>query len=329
MQNDERTFDLLLSKYLTREISGEEQEMLFSLVMQSQSFREQYEKAAKLNAVLHVPVFESRKESDYLSLKIKNEPKKTAPFDRLGRLGRIAAAIALVLVSSTGAIYLHSRFKPAEEICWTEASTQFGGQTRLVLPDGTVAWVNAKSELKYSTLFGSSDREIHLKGEGYFEVARNEDLPFSVRAGDMTVTATGTQFNVRSYPDDNEWEVDLMEGGVDVDVIGKSFALTPDHKITYDRTAGTAVVEQFDTAMAAQWTKGKLAFYQASIPEIYKMLERHFNVRIAIDSEELKEEYFLGSISLNMSLSAILSYLDVDNKYKVEIKDDIIVVKNK
>jgi ferric-dicitrate binding protein FerR (iron transport regulator) len=97
----------------------------------------------------------------------------------------------------------------------------------------------------------------------------------------------------------------------------------------WDRKAGKAQVETIDAGMAMQWTKGKLSFYQASIPEIYRMLERHFNVRIEIGSEELKTEYFLGSINLEMSLSGILSYLDIDKKYRVEVKDDIIIVKNR
>jgi len=60
--------------------------------------------------------------------------------------------------------------------------------------------------------------------------------------------------------------------------------------------------------------------------EIYKMLERYFNVTIHIESERLKDEYFFGSINLEMSLSQILDYLDMDKKYKIEMKDNIIYI---
>ena len=324
-----QSFDTLLNRYLTGSISDEEREMLFSMVMCSPRCRESYEKAAKLNTLLRVPVFDSHLEADYRSLVRQRNLGAGRPRRMLAVLRRVAAAAVLVLVSSTLSVWLYSKSQPALPVGTVETSTPLGGQTRIMLPDGTVAWVNAKSELKYGSGFGSTDRNLTLEGEGYFEVAKDERLPFRVHAGKMTVSATGTRFNVRSYPDDRKWEVDLSEGGVDISVSGRSFSLSPDQRVVYDRDADLARVEQSVADLASRWTTGKISFHQASIPEIYRMLERHFDVRIEIGSEELKKEYFLGSINLDMSLSAILSYLDIDKKYRVTLRDSVIVVDKK
>ncbi|MDR0748184.1 MAG: FecR family protein [Tannerellaceae bacterium] len=335
MPENDPLFDRLLAKYFLRNISVEDKETLFSRIMQSPADKDRYEKAAKLNALLHLSVFESHKQDDYrlLKEKIANPPDKQSGRNKTRRIPlfrRIATAVILVVLSSAGSVYLHDKYTHQEEqLRWIETSTPLGGQTRLLLPDGSVAWVNAKSELKYSSRFGTANRNLYLDGGAYFEVNKHKELPFSVRTGDMEVIATGTTFNICSYSEDNKSEVVLLEGGVDIIISDKRYSLVPDEKMIYDKTSASATIEQTDTQMVARWIKGKLSFYQASIPEIYRMLERHFNVRIQIDDDELKNEYFLGSINLGMNLSEILRCLDVDKKYKIEVRNDVIVIKRK
>ncbi len=335
MEDKDLLFDRLLTEYISQTISAEDKELLFSMVGKSDVYKRRFEEVARLNTLLHLPQFKSTKDSDYLLLKEKlqfnsTHKNKGRKISWYGMLRKLAAAAVILTIVSLGSIYLYEKTLVIDDVSrQLVASTPLGGQTRLLLPDGSVAWINAKSELKYDVGFGTTDRRLHLQGEAYFEVNKNEKLPFSVSAGDMEVIATGTIFNVRSYIDDNKWEVNLLEGGVDVVVSDKRYTLHSDEKAIYDKTTASVTVEPTDARMAAQWTNGKLSFYQASIPDIYKMLERHFNVRIQIDCEELKEEYFLGSINLEMSLSEILSYLDIDKKYKIEITNDVIVVKRK
>ncbi|MDR1369404.1 MAG: FecR family protein [Dysgonamonadaceae bacterium] len=331
MQDKDLLFDKLLTGHMSRINSHQDEELLFSMILESDVYKKHYEEVAGLNTLLHLPYFKSNQNKDYLLLKDKLQYKnKGKRITWYGMFTKVAAAAAILIVVSLGSIYLYretveknSTFKQME------VSTPLGGQTRLLLPDGSVAWINAKSELKYGDGFGKTDRRLYLEGEGYFEVVKNEQIPFSVHAYDMEVIATGTIFNVRSYKEDNEWEVDLLEGGVDILVANKRYTLHSDEKAIYNKASALVTVESVDAHLTARWIKGKLAFYQASIPDICKMLERHFNVRIRIDSEELKEEYFLGSINLEMSLSEILNYLDVNKKYKIELKDDVIILKNR
>lgn len=335
MQDKDQLFDRLLTEYISQTISSGDKETLFSLVCESEVYRKRFEEIARLNTFLRLPHFHSNKEQDALRLEkemriCSDHKKKERTGYGYSRFMKVAAAALLFFLISFGSIYIYKQTGETNVIAGQiEIATPTGGKTRLVLPDGSIAWINSKSELKYGRGFGTTDRRLYLKGEGYFEVSKKQDLPFSVSAGDMEIIATGTVFNVRSYADDKKWEVDLLEGGVDVLISDKRYSLESNEKIVYDKKSASVTIESVQANLSIQWTKGKLSFYQASIPDIYKMLERHFNVRIQIDSEELKDEYFLGSIHLEMSLSEILSYLDVDKKYKIEIKDDVIIVKKR
>ena len=67
---------------------------------------------------------------------------------------------------------------------------------RMLLPDGSVAELNGDSRIEVD--FSPAGRHIQLlEGEAHFVVVRNQERPFYVTAGAVTVRAVGTAFNVR------------------------------------------------------------------------------------------------------------------------------------
>ena len=95
-----------------------------------------------------------------------------------------------------------------------EVEAPSGSQTRLHLPDGTTVLLNSDSRITYAQDFGVNSREVTLQGEGYFEVAHNQKIPFYVKTEDVQVRVLGTKFNFRDYPEDGEVVVSLIEGKV-------------------------------------------------------------------------------------------------------------------
>lgn len=90
----------------------------------------------------------------------------------------------------------------------------YGSKTKLYLPDGTLVWLNAGSKMSYAQDFGINERSLNLSGEAYFEVTRNEEIPFKVHTEELDVKVLGTKFNFRNYKDDLEAKVCLLEGKV-------------------------------------------------------------------------------------------------------------------
>ena len=74
--------------------------------------------------------------------------------------------------------------------------------------------LNAGSKITYSQGFDVNNRDLALEGEGYFEVKRNEEIPFEISTKELGLTVLGTKFNFRNYADDEEAVVKLLEGEV-------------------------------------------------------------------------------------------------------------------
>lgn len=99
------------------------------------------------------------------------------------------------------------------QIVYNRLITPRGGEYTVVLADGTKVWLNADSELKYPVQFSDTVRQVYLRGEAYFAVAKRECQPFIVFSEGMQVTVLGTEFNLRNYHSE-EMATTLVEGAV-------------------------------------------------------------------------------------------------------------------
>lgn len=78
------------------------------------------------------------------------------------------------------------------------------------LPDSSRIWLNAGSSLSYDETFGTSERRLTLKGEGYFKVSSDQSRPFIIQTETALIKVVGTSFNLREH-NDGAW-LDVVEG---------------------------------------------------------------------------------------------------------------------
>lgn len=205
-----------------------------------------------------------------------------------------------------------------------------GSRSEMVLPDGTKVWLNAGSKISYSQTFGYTVRLVRLEGEGYFEVAHNEQLPFSVESGNVRVKVLGTKFNVRDYPSDAEASVSLAEGRVSMSstkVASTEQVLAPGQRATVNKKSGRIRVDDYEVANAIQWTNGILVFDGESLRDIVNDLERCYNVRIIVKTPSLYNLHFYGTfIRQEQSLREVLDALAATGKIRFVQKDQEITL---
>lgn len=206
-----------------------------------------------------------------------------------------------------------------------EVEAPLGAQTRLRLPDGTLVVLNAGSRLVYPQDFGVDNREVELSGEGYFEVERNEKLPFHVRTPSLSVRVLGTKFNFRDYPNDEEAVVSLLEGKVALDNRLRAEAemiLLPNEQVTLDKAEGCMKKESTKVKNSLGWTSGRLFFDEMPLPEVVKILERSYDVHITFATDSLREFRFYGSFGRGeQGIKDILEALEKTGKVRYKQKD--------
>lgn len=331
MQDKDILFEELMSNYISGSITDEEKVSLFALVEESDLYRERYNEMVKLYALLHIPAFESQKETRYAYLKEWLHLTSGVTFRRRWFIyTRNVAVILLLMVSvSIGSIFIYNELDESGEQLYNEMAVPLGSQTKVVLPDGSTVVLNSGSVLKYPLSYGKKERNVYLVGEGYFEVAKNVEKVFQVYAGGMQVRVTGTTFNLRSYPEDSETEVALINGGVDVLANNKQVRLKPDEKAIYNRETGALYSETTESHKSSLLTTGRLSFVNASFLDILKDIERKYNVKIWVESDKVANEYFTGSINLTMSLQEVFNFIDVDKKYRFEQSGSVIMLKDR
>src|SRR5688572_28966306 len=125
-------------------------------------------------------------------------------------------------------------------IVWTNMVNTSDVAQTYDLPDGSNVTLQPNSNIKFSTLFNVSIREIQLEGEGFFDVIPNKDKPFIVYANDITTRVLGTSFTVRSFSEDKQVTVVVKTGKVSVltrssatPSVTEETILTPNQEIVY------------------------------------------------------------------------------------------------
>ena len=255
-------------------------------------------------------VFDSRKGYKQFIKRVRNAERKSLRH-RLMPMVRYAIAAVVAVLLVVGA-YVSGRRDV--EVHFAEITTEapMGSTAEVVLPDGSLVVLNAGSRIVYSQGFGMDNRNVTLQGEGYFEVERNENIPFVVSSEQMTVRVLGTKFNLCDYNENQEAAVTLVEGKVDVtnnhDQI--HVEITPDMRAVINKESHAMVVEKTSATDNTQWREGYLFFDEEPLADIARELERCYGVEISIQREELKEYKFYGKLpSRQLSIEEVLDIL--------------------
>lgn len=120
----------------------------------------------------------------------------------------------LIAIDSGGLEYPLQKQFVSHTTDYNELIVPRAGMYCLSLSDGTRAWLNADSRLKYPVVFAENERRIRLSGEGYFKVAKDTQAPFIVETDLGEIRVMGTEFNVKCYPDETIIATTLVNGKV-------------------------------------------------------------------------------------------------------------------
>ena len=240
----------------------------------------------------------------------------------------IYVAAMVVIVFFCGTIAFQSGKRVLQnQLTQITVEAPYGSKTKLYLPDGTLVWLNAGSKMSYAQDFGINERSLNLSGEAYFEVTRNEEIPFKVHTEELDVKVLGTKFNFRNYKDDLEAKVCLLEGKVALNTRQKETILHPDQQALLDKKTGKLFVSGTKAAYSAEWTNDRLYFDEVLLSDIIKELERSYDVKITVADDTLNTIRFYGNFrKREQSIQEIMNVLSSTDKMTYTMNGKIIVI---
>lgn len=216
---------------------------------------------------------------------------------------------------------------------YSTLTTPLGGQYKLVLPDGSKAWLNAGSTLKFPNTFDRDRRSVEMTGEVYFEIATDPEKPFIVTvkgAGnreETEVRVLGTHFNISSYADEPQLKTTLLEGSVEIKRENITKRLKPGQEawIGQNSKDKEISIKNVDASAAVAWKDGRFEFND-NIKDIMRQIARWYDVEVQYEGD-VEDKTLAGSIPRKNNVSEVLRMLEFTGKIRFSIEGRTIIVK--
>jgi transmembrane sensor len=225
--------------------------------------------------------------------------------------GHINTKAGMLVNSAAGQLSYSA--SPAETTEENSLAIPKGGQYHLTLPDGTQVYLNSSSTLSYPTRFSGNSRQVTLRGEAYFEVAKNPKMPFIVNLRDQQqIEVLGTHFNVKAYADDKTINTTLLEGSVKILANRKQVVIKPG-QVAVTSQSNPISVERADLEEAMAWTNGMFIFNNENITSIMKKVARWYDVEVVFTGN-MDNVNFIGNYSRSKSLTNLLKNIELMDK---------------
>ena len=263
---------------------------------------------------------------------IRNRLEIPASLSAKKHILKIAASFSFLIIVFSSIIYLIN----SSIIENSESDLVYnpkGEKTKVVLPDGSLVWLNGDSQISYDKEFKENNRRIvHLEGEAYFDVVESANRPFFVKTNDLLIKVLGTKFNVMSYQDEDKIETVLEYGKVAIQTLEKDIVyLNPNERATLTKQDKVIRKDTVETIKFTSWKDGYLVFRGDPFSEIILRLERWFDVNIElIDPDHLANQTRYTFMLHNERIENVLDLLSratISANFKYEIKGRNVTIK--
>lgn len=321
--------DSIIQKYLQGKTSGDENQLLHNWINQSPDNKKRLFAEKDIwdtyGYQLNLKKYDSNPELELLKKRLPAE--STSRTIGLNNLLKIAAVLLITFGLGWSAQYISFiRDRSTAEVALQKIFVPKGQVNHVFLADGTRIWINSESELIAPSVFGQNERAVKLTGEAFFEVAKDKKRPFRVEVNGQQIEVLGTSFNVRAYANSNEIETTLESGQIRLLTGNQTTLLNPGEQSVFNKTEKQLVIGKVDPVSFSSWKDGRFEFQNEDLIEVFKVVERWYDVEIAYDETTFKGMHFSGVIKRNKDAKHFLELLNLTFPISYEIKADKISI---
>jgi transmembrane sensor len=286
----------MIAKKLANHCSAEESSELehwLDLNRRNRNLYFQYQLVWKYTGITPQPYsFDNEAAWQSLQNRVRNFEKQEKIF-RVGskpsiRLAPVLVRIAAVLVLALAGWYI---FKP-EVVYEPQLISIAANEVRtesVMLPDGTNITLNKGSKLNYNKNFNLHHRKVDFEGEAFFDVSPDDANPFIISTSNLIIKVIGTSFNLIALPDQENVELYLKTGKVQVNSINQEgetleqLLANPGEKVVYDKNSGLLIREKIKDQNYLAWKTGILEFNNAPLDEVLEALGKTYDFNFIVE----------------------------------------------
>jgi transmembrane sensor len=217
--------------------------------------------------------------------------------------------------------------QPGKDV-WGTFIVPAGKDYKVTLADGSVVQLNAYSCLDFPFRFENNTREVTLSGEGFFDVAPGEKMPFIVHAGATNIKVLGTSFNINAYSD-SLLIASLVKGSIVTDDNHQpDIHLKPGTEVVY-RKGSRGLVQTFDENITCSWRNRQYNYANKSLSAIAPVIFHWYGKELLFSDTLLADKKLTGIIERDKPLSEFLDGLDKTSGLTYRISNDKIYLTEK
>lgn len=286
--------------------------------------------------------------NSYSEIKRDIQPKRRVAFLKQSQLPYIAAAAAVLLIVSVLLnIWQMNRntpsapqqelalLSPVDTLSLQTYYTENGVKGKVILPDSSVVWLNSGSSLSFPLVFEKDVRRVAFSGEGYFEVAKNDQSLMEVTTPKgMKITVLGTKFYICSYEDDTSERATLFSGLINVSKLsdGREVVATrtlkPQESVRFEDEGSALLTKKADTVKVVAWKRGELYFENTPMKEVINRLERWHGVDIVVKDSTILNHHFTAHFT-SASIVQILDLMRFTAPIDYSVKENIVTLSSR
>ena len=323
----------IIIRFFDQTISSTEKEQLHDWLKESEQNRKEFLEMHDIwaSSALINKKFNAEKAMEIFIENMKKLDDSQRKHKKLKRFIQLASGVAATIALLFYINYA-DRLRDSVEsrYNYTHVVKAQQSKERVVLPDGSVVWIDKGSVLSYSDQVNETIRRVKIEGKAFFDVAKDKNRPFIVDLGEDKIKVYGTSFNVRNLMKESDVEIVLLTGRVGLELSGiqKNIMLKPNERVVYSKVSKDSHVETVDASKFNIWTQDKLTFDNNTLSNVIPCLEIWYDVTIDCP-EDLANNTRVSFTILNETKEQMLKVLALVAPVDYTVKDNHIFIYSK
>lgn len=191
------------------------------------------------------------------------------------------------------------------------------------LSDGSKIYLAANSSFQYPEKFEGSERKVSLlKGNAFFEVAKDKKHPFIITSGEVETRVVGTSFHIQMSK--SKCEVIVVTGKVNVTSKGQSVDLVPNEEALFESQKLTKQLA--DKSFLVNWYNKDVTLNQTTLKQVITILQYKYGVSFQYKNEQVLAAPLTVYIKKDATLENVLEQINYITNLKFKVYGEIVKV---